>query len=211
MQGATVEGVVKEAAPQNGSDPGTLNLAFTSLRLADGRTYSISGSLTSMDAKNVDIASDGMLKAKNTSKNNRLTYAGIGAGAGALVSVLGGGKLKIEDILLGGLAGYGVGSILKNPDQVHDVDLKPGTPMGVLLDRSVAFRQQRYHEIAHQGTKYYSYNGQSWAMNTATGERYRVSPRSATDSKSTGSGKYYSYQGHPYYLNLTTGVRSQLD
>src|SRR3569833_1313828 len=215
MQGATVQGVVKAATPQSGSDPGTLNLAFTSLRLADGRTYSISGSLTSMDPAKVDVASNGMLKAKNTSKNNRLTYAGIGAGAGALVSILGGGKLKIEDILLGGLAGYGVGSVLKSPEQVHDVDLKPGTPMGVLLNNSVDFNRtgadrRQYHETTRQGTKYYTYNGESWAMNRVTGERYRVSQHKGSET-TTGNGKYYSYQGHPYYLNLTTGQRSQLD
>jgi hypothetical protein len=172
-----------------------------------------------MDSKQVNVGSDGMLKAVNTTKNNRLTYAGIGAGAGALVSVLGGGKLKIEDILLGGLAGYGVGSILKTPDQVHDVDLKSGTPMGVLLGSSINYyRQQRtgsthrYHDTTGQGTKYYSYDGQSWAMDRATGERYPVSGRTRnTDSTTTSSGKYYSYQGHPYYLNLTTGERSQLD
>src|SRR5689334_4721671 len=32
LQGATVEGVVNEATPQSGNDPGTLSLAFTSLR-----------------------------------------------------------------------------------------------------------------------------------------------------------------------------------
>ncbi len=51
-------------------------------------------------------------------------------------------KIKIEDILLGGLAGYGAASVLKSPQQVHDVDLKPGTEIGVRL----ASRTRYYHK-----------------------------------------------------------------
>jgi hypothetical protein len=215
LRGATISGVVHKATPQDGAEPGMLDLAFTSLRLADGRTYPLTGTLTSMDAKKLDISSTGLLKAKNTRKNSRLTYAGVGAGAGVLVGVLGGHKLKVEDVLIGALAGYGIGSIVKNPEQVHDVALKPGTPMGVLLTRRVGFvpemggTPQRYHRTyTRDGIKYYQVNGQPWAMRLATGERY---PVSGTPPSATKHGKYYTYQGHPYYLNSDTGERTQLD
>jgi hypothetical protein len=218
MRGATVEGVVAEATPQQGDQPGILDLTFTRIRLSDGRSYPISGTLTSLDAKNLSISSAGILKAKNTSKDHRLTYAGIGAGAGALISLLGGGKLKIEDILLGGLAGYGVGSIAKSPVQVHDVDLKPGTPMGVLLGNRVEYYPQsqqggtsqgRYHRTyTSNGIKHYWYNGQEWTTNLSTGERSQVGN---VPSPRQGKGRYYSYQGHPYYMNTDTGERTQLD
>jgi len=216
MRGATVSGVVRKATAQTGNDPGMLEVAFTSLRLSDGRSYPISGSLTSMDPKQVNIDSSGLLRAKSTSKNNRLTYAGIGAGAGAIVGLLGGGKLKIEDILLGGLAGYGVGSILKSPEQVHNVDLQAGTPMGVLLSNQLSFAPQNsdssrnYHRTyTRGGTKYYWFNGQRMGLNLATGQRFNVSD--GGQSSGSGGGKYYTYQGHPYYLNPNTGVRTQLD
>jgi len=150
MQGATVSGVVRHATPQSGTTPGTLDLAFTRLRLSDGRTVSITGSPASLDGKDLTARADGVLVAKNTSKDNRLTYAGYGAGAGLLVGLLTGDKkIKIEDILLGGLAGYGAGTVLKSPQQVHDVDLQPGTEIGVRLDS----RTRYYHKVPHATVK----------------------------------------------------------
>jgi hypothetical protein len=218
LDGATVKGVVNDVQPRNGDNPGTLDVGFTSIHLSDGRTISISGSLTSMDPKKVDVGSDGIITAKTTNKNNRLTYAGLGAGAGALVSLIGGGKLKIEDILLGGLAGYGAATVIKGEKEVHDVNLQPGTPMGVLVRDSVNVSQRynqgngtsQYHQTnSNAGTKYYTYNGQPYAMNLSTGERYPVSQN--VRPTSARSGKYYTYQGHPYFLDTNSGVRSQLD
>ena len=103
--------------------------------------YSLSGTPASLDTKALKTRSDGVLEAKNTNKDQHLTYAGIGAGAGALAGLLSGGKLKIEDVLIGGGLGYAAGALLKGPKQVHDVDLKPGTEMGVLLNNRV----QYYH------------------------------------------------------------------
>ena len=144
MQGATVAGVVRHATQRSGTTPGTLDLAFTRLHLSDGRNISITGSPASLDGKDLTARADGVLVAKNTSKDNRLTYAGYGAGAGLLVGLLTGDKkIKIEDILLGGLAGYGAGTVLKSPQEVHDVDLQPGTEIGVRLDS----RTRYYHKV----------------------------------------------------------------
>jgi len=104
---------------------------------------------------------------------------------------------------------------LKSPAQVHDVDLQSGTKMGVLLNNDVNASQAgsagtRYHQSnRNTGTKYYTYNGQNYAMDVATGERYPVSSHTAATTSQ--AGKYYTYQGHPYFLNSATGVRSQLD
>lgn len=149
MQGASVDGVVRQATPRDGDKPGTLTLAFTRLRLADGRTFSISGGPTSLASKDLEARSDGVLVAKKSGKNNTLTYAGIGAGAAVLADVLRGGKLKIEDILIGGGLGYAAGTLLKGQQQVHDVDLKPGTAMGVLLDS----RTRYYHRATSATTR----------------------------------------------------------
>lgn len=152
LSGASVDGVVRQATPQQGKDPGSLTLAFTRIRLSDGRTVAISGSPTSLDTKDLTERSDGVLVAKNTKKNNTLTYAGIGAGAGVLVGVLTGHKVRLEDILIGGGLGAAAAQILKGQDQVHDVDLKPGTPLGVRLDR---------------GTRYYHRNRRNGGNNNA--------------------------------------------
>lgn len=150
MHGGTVVGVVRQATPKNGKNPGLLDLSFTHLRLPDGRSFVLSGAPTSLDAKYVGTNSKGVMVAKNTVKNERLKYAGIGAGSVALVKVLGGNKIKITDLLLGGGLGYAAGSIIKGASQVNDVTLKPGTQMGVLLGNSVRYSKVAARTVARR-------------------------------------------------------------
>jgi len=222
LNGAVIEGVVRDVEPQSGKDPGTLKVAFTRLRLLDGSSAVISGTATSLDSKNLTVDSNGLFTAKSGTKDQSLTYAGIGAGAGALISLLGGGKLKIEDLLIGGGLGYVAGQIMKQQNQqVHDVDLKPGTPMGVLLGNSVMYHRRGW-STSNSGSmaplKLYTYNGQQWSYNPNTGERRLMEPvaRTTTTVTTTRSfhhvnRKYYSYMGHPYFLDLNTGERVRLD
>lgn len=131
--GAKVEGTVKEAQAKEGKDPGLLDLQFDRLLLPNGDTFKINGSLASLDSKDVSTASDGRLVAKKSSKNNRMTYLGYGAGVGLLVGILGGhdtGDL-LKDALIGAGLGYLAGSV--NTSSTHDVALKEGTELGVVL------------------------------------------------------------------------------
>lgn len=97
----------------------------------------------------METRSDGVLVAKKSSKNTTRTYAGIGAGAAVLADILSVGKLKIEDVLIGGGLGYAAGALLKGQQQVNDVNLKAGTPMGVLLDS----RTRYYHRTTRPATR----------------------------------------------------------
>jgi hypothetical protein len=191
MSGATVEGVVRRAVPQEGKDPGTLELAFTRLRLSDGSSYVISGRPTSLDSKDLKVRTDGVLEAKKGSTDQSLTYAGIGAGAGLLIGILNGGKINLQDLLIGGALGYGAGQVLKNNNQqVHDVDLKAGTPVGVLLGNRVLYHRR--------------------AITDSTTTNSTATQATPTQTKPSVR-RYYSYHGHPYYLDLTTGQRVRLD
>lgn len=192
MRGATVEGVVRHATAHSGNDPGTLELAFTRLRLPNGDSYPISGTVTSLDSKDLQVGGDGVLRAVKINKDQSATYAGIGAGAGALIGILSGGKIRFEDLLLGGGLGYAAGQLLKNTQQVHDVDLKPGTPVGVLLNQRV----QYHRSTLNTGTR----------AGAVTNYRPMPVPAAPTNAR-----RYYSYQGHPYYLDLKTGQRVKLD
>lgn len=220
MQGATVGGFVREATSKQGNNPGTLDLAFTSLRLANGQSYDITGSPTSLDSKNLELASNGLLRAKNTNPDQRLKYAGIGAGAIALIRVIGGKNIRIEDLLLGGLLGYGVGSILKTPDQVHDVDLKPGTKMGVLLNSPVRYFHRssvttnvtnETTTVSNHPTKFYWFHGQQWGKDLVTGERFIVTgSMRPMPVYHRAHRKYYWFQGHRFFKDLDTGERVQI-
>ncbi len=227
LRGAEVEGVVRHVSPQSGSDPGTLDLTFTRLRLLGGESYLIFGTVTSLDSKDLQVKSDGTLQAVKTNKDQSLTYAGIGAGAGALINVLGGGKLRIEDLLLGGGLGYAAGQLLKGTQKVSDVDLKPGTPVGVLLNQRVSYHRTYVPTAAPVAPAAPAATAApvvpaataapvvpaATAAPVVLAGSLRVPVRAVRSSRSTADSgrRYYSYLGHPYYLDLKTGKRVRLD
>jgi len=131
--GTKVDGLITGVRPQRDKDPGVIEVAFQRVRLPDGRSYAIDGSLIGLDNKSVDRRSDGRLIAKPGHQNDRLTFAGYGAGAGLIVGLL--TKHPLEDTALGGLLGYGFGALQKSHSNARDVVLKPGTEMGVRIDR----------------------------------------------------------------------------
>jgi hypothetical protein len=154
---------VRTVHPHAGNKPGVLDLAFTRLRLPDGRSYPIDGSLIGLDNSSVHRTSDGRLIATPSKKNNRLTYVGYGAGAGLIAGIL--TKHTLEDTLLGGGLGYLFGAL--SPGQrsnVRDVTLKPGTQFGVRLDRSVALNtneegEQQGYQYGEGGAQYHRSQG----------------------------------------------------
>jgi hypothetical protein len=132
--GTKIEGIVDSARAKNDKDPGMLEVSFQRVRLPDGHSYTIDGSLIGLDNKSVDRKSDGRLVAKPSHRNDRLTWVGYGAGAGLIVGLL--TKHSLEDTLLGGLLGYGAGALQKGHSDARDVVLKPGTELGVRLDHT---------------------------------------------------------------------------
>jgi hypothetical protein len=133
--------------------PGTLDVDLTSLRTPDGRTYPITGSLTSLDAKSVRRTSDGRLEATGSSSKDRTRFIGYGAGAGALIGALTGNDLLLSTILGAG-AGYLYNELSKDKKRsgsYSDVSLKAGTEFGVRLDQQLAMavpadRTRRYDD-----------------------------------------------------------------
>ena len=77
---------------------------------------------------------------KNKKKDNRMVYAGYGAGAGVLVGLLGDGKLSLEKALIGGLLGFVIGSVEKPKQQPTEVKLDRGTLLGVRLNEQLALK-----------------------------------------------------------------------
>lgn len=132
-----VEGHVDAVAKRDGSTPGVLGLAFDVLRLPDGRTAPLYGSLTSLDEDSVERV-NGRLVAKNTSKDN-LKYVGYGAGGGALIAILSKGNI-LSSSVIGAALGYLYGELAKKPEQAHDVHLKSGAEFGVRLDKDLVVR-----------------------------------------------------------------------
>ncbi|HWA84497.1 MAG TPA: copper amine oxidase N-terminal domain-containing protein, partial [Fimbriimonadaceae bacterium] len=129
--GTTVIGHVAAVHPRRGDRPGIIDLSFDRIKFPDGHTTQIDGTLTSLDNNHVRRDRNGVLVARTngTNQDNRMVYAGYGAGAGLLVGVL--TKRPLEDTVLGGVLGYIFGQVQHDRNRPSNVTLVPGTEMGI--------------------------------------------------------------------------------
>jgi hypothetical protein len=136
--GTRIEGTVREAQRAQKDQPGLLDLDFTIVRLPDGQSYRIEGSLISLEDKGIMRTSDGRLVAKNKG-SDRTKFIAYGAGAGLVIGAL--TKHTLEGTLLGAAAGYIYSRSRK--ESATDVTVKSGMEFGVRLDREVAYNAHR--------------------------------------------------------------------
>ncbi len=134
-EGTRVEGVVREALPSADGKPGVIDVDFSRIVFPGGDSRPLEASLYSLDGKAVK-RTDGRLVATADKSKDRLKWAGIGAGAGVLLSVLTKGN-AVVDALLGAGAGYLFNEL--QGKKTGDVALKQGAEFGVRLDRQLAF------------------------------------------------------------------------
>jgi len=135
--GTKVEGHVAAIHPKRGDEPAIIDLAFDRLVFPNGRTVRIDGNLTSLDSRYVTRDDNGVLVSRNNNgTDQRLVYAGYGAGGGLLLGVL--TNRPLEGAVLGGVLGYLYGQTQKDQRKTTDVTLRPGTEMGVHITRDIA-------------------------------------------------------------------------
>ncbi|HKR11709.1 MAG TPA: hypothetical protein VJT15_06615 [Pyrinomonadaceae bacterium] len=138
--GSTIAGRVTavQKAKKDGN-PGSLSVVFYSLRLPNGRSAAISGSLTDLDAGKTTSDNEGTASAKKTSKRN-LKFIGGGAGGGLLIGALAGGG---KGAAIGAGVGAGVGFLAKKLRKGSEAEVKSGTEFGVILNRPISLPAYR--------------------------------------------------------------------
>ncbi len=140
--GSKLSGRVIEARPQQGNEPGTLDLEFQNAVLPDGTQVPLAGQLVSLDDKSVQTSNGRIVaRAGANRKNDRLKIIGIGTAAGFVV----GRVLKKGGILpslLGALGGYVYGA--KTGDKPAQAQLAQGAHLGVRLTDGVSYRSGDY-------------------------------------------------------------------
>ena len=106
---ATVTGHIS-AIQKSGKIKGrtSMNLAFDSIRLSDGRSGSLHGYVTRVYGDNAGRADDEGGVESGSRTNQTVKRAGIGAAAGAIIgAIAGGGKGAGIGLLIGGAGGAG--------------------------------------------------------------------------------------------------------
>lgn len=137
--GSTIMGrVTAVQKAQKDGNPGSITVSFYNLRLPNGRSAAISGSLTDLEGK-TSSDNEGTATAKKTSKRN-LKFIGGGAGGGALIGAIAGGG---KGLAIGAGVGAGVGFIAKKLKKGDEAEVKSGTQFGVILNRPISLPAYR--------------------------------------------------------------------
>jgi hypothetical protein len=131
--GSRIGGRVTQVKRAGKRSPGTITVAFDSLRLPNGRTSVINGSLTTLQADDVNADNEGSVSGKSNRKRDAV-FIGGGAAGGALIgAIAGGGKGAAIGAILGGALGTGA----RVYEKEKEAEVKSGTEFGVILNRPV--------------------------------------------------------------------------
>ena len=110
----------------------------------------MTGTLASLDSKDVERGKDGRLESRHGKKGGKFEtkWVGYGAAGGAVLSTVFGGNF-LKGALLGAAGGAAYAYLNKGKgghDRYRDVEQRPGTKFGVRLNNKMAFRTNpSYH------------------------------------------------------------------
>lgn len=142
--GSTLTGrvnMVKMA--DKGGKPGQIDASFTRLRLPNGRSHYINGSLTDLEAGKTTSDNEGTVSGKPMKYNRKVVFIGGGAVGGAILGgAFGGGKGAAIGALLGAAGGFAGDRLTKGPE----AEVKSGTQFGVYLNQGISL--PRFNETA---------------------------------------------------------------
>ena len=121
--------------------PGNISVSFNQVEMPNRARYTINGSLTSLQADQVNADNEGTVKGRNNQKRDAV-FIGGGAATGALIgAIAGGGKGAAIGAILGGALGTGA----RVYEKEQEADVKSGTEFGVILNRNVSLPEYKAH------------------------------------------------------------------
>jgi nucleoid-associated protein YgaU len=127
---------------KKGGNPGQIDVSFTQVKLPNGTTRRINGSLTDLDADDAKSDAEGTASGDKMKHRKIIFIGGGGAGGAVLGAAIGGGK----GALIGGLIGAGAGLLGERLTKGEDAEVKSGTEFGVILNQGVSL--PRFGEAA---------------------------------------------------------------
>ncbi|MEP6923345.1 MAG: hypothetical protein ABI954_02675 [Pyrinomonadaceae bacterium] len=140
-EGSTIIGrVTAVTAARKGGKPGTIDVSFVQVRLPNGATRSINGSLADLDSKDAKSNNEGTASGDKMKYRKPIFIGGGAAGGAILGGAVGGGK----GALIGGIIG-GVGGLIgENQTKGENAEVKSGTEFGVVLNQAISM--PKYNE-----------------------------------------------------------------
>jgi hypothetical protein len=137
--GSKVWGRVSTVKRAERRSPGTISVNFYSVQLPNGVKHTINGSLSSLQADDVNADNESTVEGRSNQKRD-IVFIGGGAATGAIIgAIAGGGKGAGIGAIIGGALGTG-GRLYEKEQQAV---VKSGTEFGVSLNRSVRLPEYR--------------------------------------------------------------------
>jgi hypothetical protein len=137
--GSKIWGRVASVKQSGRRSPGQITVAFTQVELPSGVRHTINGSLSSLQADDVNADNESTVSGKGNRKRDAV-FIGGGATTGAIIgAIAGGGKGAAIGAILGGAAGTGA----RVYEKEQDAEVKSGTQFGVILNRAVSLPEYR--------------------------------------------------------------------
>jgi hypothetical protein len=137
--GSKVWGRVTSVRRAGRRTPGNIAVGFYQVELPNGARHAINGSLSSLQADDVNADNEGTVTGKKNTKRDAV-FIGGGAATGAIIgAIAGGGKGAAIGAILGG--GLGTGARVYEKEQ--DAEVKSGTAFGVILNRAVSLPEYK--------------------------------------------------------------------
>jgi hypothetical protein len=137
--GSKVWGRVTQVNRAQKRRPGNITVAFNSVELPNGSAYTINGSLTTLQADNVNADNEGTVKGTSNQKRDAV-FIGGGAATGAIIGAIAGGG---KGAAIGGILGGALGTGARVLEKEKEAEVKSGTEFGVILNRAVTLSSAR--------------------------------------------------------------------
>lgn len=142
--GSTVVGRIDDVTPaKKGGDPGQIDVSFVELRLPNGMTRSINGSLTSLDTDQAKSDNEGSASGDKMKNRKIIFIGGGGAGGAVLGAIIGGGK----GALIGGIIGAAGGLLGERLTKGEEATVKDGTEFGVYINQNFSLPKYSSTEV----------------------------------------------------------------
>ena len=130
----TVVGRVDAVKPAvKGGKPGTLDVSFIQLKIPNGTSRAINGTLTELNSDDAKSDSEGTASGDRMKHRKLIFIGGGGAGGAVLGAAVGGGK----GALIGGLIGAGAGFLGDRYTKGENAEVKSGTEFGIYLNQRI--------------------------------------------------------------------------
>lgn len=134
-EGSRIIGRVDSVTPaKKGGKPGSIDVSFTSVRLPNGTSRSINGSLTDLNSDDARSNNEGTASGDKMKHRKIIFIGGGGAGGAVLGAAIGGGKGALIGAIIGGIGG----AIAENQTRGEEATVKSGTEFGVILNQAIS-------------------------------------------------------------------------